>query len=131
MNARAQVPNFDATARARLAKLLAMFSSSSSDGEALNAARAADRLVRSCGVTWADVVCRYPPAPAPRKAPKATKDWRDVCREVAADKNESAWARSFCADILKFSAVDLSRRQLAALREILEARRQRTGRASR
>jgi hypothetical protein len=39
----------------RLAKLLGMIGSAH-DGEALNAARAANKLVRDCGLTWSDVI---------------------------------------------------------------------------
>jgi hypothetical protein len=35
------------------------------DGEALNAARLADRLVRNCGLTWAEVLAPPEPAVAP------------------------------------------------------------------
>jgi hypothetical protein len=50
-------------ARQRLARLLGMLGSDH-DGEVLNAARLADRLVRSAGATWHDVV-RPPAMPAP------------------------------------------------------------------
>jgi hypothetical protein len=40
--------------RDRLARLMGMVGSMH-DGEALNAARLADKLVRSCGLTWAEV----------------------------------------------------------------------------
>jgi hypothetical protein len=39
----------------RLAKLLGMIGSTH-DGEALNAARAANKLVRDCGLTWPDII---------------------------------------------------------------------------
>lgn len=41
--------------RHRLSRLLGMMGSNA-DGEALNAARAADRLVRQHGLTWPDVI---------------------------------------------------------------------------
>jgi hypothetical protein len=40
----------------RLAKLLGMIGSNA-DGEALTAARMADKLVRDAGMTWFDVIC--------------------------------------------------------------------------
>ncbi len=128
MNAHA-VPPFDPGQQARLIKLLGLLGSDH-DGEIVTAGRMAHRLVQSLGLTWADVIGGGAALKAPtRKSTKATKDWRDVCREVADDENESPWARAFCSEILTFRGVDLSRRQLARLREILEARRQRAGRA--
>jgi hypothetical protein len=50
--------------RDRLARLLGMVGSVH-DGEALAAARLADKLVRRCGLTWADVFAPPEPALAP------------------------------------------------------------------
>jgi len=50
--------------RDRLAKLLGMLGSDH-DGEVINAARAADRLVRDSGLRWPDIAMAGP-APAPR-----------------------------------------------------------------
>jgi hypothetical protein len=61
----------------RLAKLCGMFSSHH-DGEVINAARQADRLVRSSGETWADVIAGRqlpPPHDWRRRTPD---DWRPM-----------------------------------------------------
>ena len=46
--------------RDRLAKLLGMMGSAH-DGEVVNAARAADRLVRDSGLRWPDIAMSAPP----------------------------------------------------------------------
>jgi hypothetical protein len=53
--------------RERLVRCLGMMGSSC-DGEALNAARIADRHLRAAGLTWADVI-RPEPAPSPQLPP--------------------------------------------------------------
>jgi hypothetical protein len=58
----ADPPKLSAALRERIAKLLGMIGSNH-DGEALNAARLADGLVREARVTWPAVL--EPPAPAP------------------------------------------------------------------
>jgi len=46
----------------RLAKILAMLASEH-DGQVLNAARQATRIIREAGKTWADLLPKMPPAP--------------------------------------------------------------------
>lgn len=65
--------------RDRIAKLLGM-TGSRHDGEALNAARMADALVRELGLTWTDVLAAVPPADPgirPQPAPQLDllRDW--------------------------------------------------------
>jgi hypothetical protein len=108
---------------------------SDADGEALNAARLADRLVRACGVTWLDVVALGVPAaaktPKTRKSEttKQPKTWRDLCRTVALDKMAPAADRAFCRELLgNFRGCELSRRQIETLKDILSRRRERAKR---
>lgn len=63
----------------RLARLLGMLGSAH-DGECLNAARLADKLVRQCGLTWPAVVDLLPPA--------EEEEWRGLL--------------AFCSDRIEF-----------------------------
>ncbi len=134
MNAHAKIP-FDAAARVRLAKLLGMMGSSA-DGEALNAARLADRLVRDAGTTWLDIIAlgmpaaaKAPKAPKPPKqarTPRGPKTWCALCRSVASDKTAPPFDREFCRELLgTFTGGEFSRRQIATLREIVLRQRAR------
>lgn len=79
---------FSQTDRERLARLLAMFSSDY-DGEVVNAARAAERLVKSAGVTWHDVLATtFAPGPPPYREPPQRKQWND--RKVSPHQREAA-----------------------------------------
>lgn len=62
--------------RGRLAKLLGM-TGSDHDGEVLNAARMADRIVREQGTTWSDVLGT--PTPVAEESPQ--HPWQDVLRD--------------------------------------------------
>jgi hypothetical protein len=64
----------------RLTKLAGMFGSAF-DGERANAARMADELVRSSGLTWHDVIAAprlAPPAPPPRPAWECVRPWQKM-----------------------------------------------------
>ena len=73
----------------KLAKILAMLSSEH-DGQVLNAARQATRIIREAGKTWADLLPKMPPAPAYVErvtasngtvwVPPIGKTWRDTAR---------------------------------------------------
>jgi hypothetical protein len=71
--------------RDRLSKLLGMLGSDY-DGEVLNAARAADRLVRDAGLRWPDIAMPAPPPPRGYRfdpirfclaQPAALSDWEE------------------------------------------------------
>jgi hypothetical protein len=62
----------------RLSKLLAMCGSSH-DGEVINAARMADRLVRQRGMTWAQILIPMAPAPMPSDD---SVDWQVFARKL-------------------------------------------------
>jgi hypothetical protein len=91
---------FDDAARQRLARLLGMLGSSH-DGEATNAGRLADKLVKSLGMTWQDVIA--PPAlasPARQKATRQAPDWPSVAQRVLDCGEASAWETAFCENLL-------------------------------
>jgi hypothetical protein len=69
-------PQLNIDTKLRLARLLGMLGSDH-DGEALNAARMADRLVREAGVTWFDVTA---PAICGRASVSQPDDSIDIIR---------------------------------------------------
>ena len=74
----------DPEAADKLAKLLGM-TGSSHDGEALNAARMADRLRRDLGLQWSDIIA---PPLAPQSRHESFRDpgdqnWRAIVRYCA------------------------------------------------
>ena len=102
------------TDQERLAKLLAMFSSNH-DGEVVNAARLAERLVKSRGETWDSVINAKPasggnhqhskPSEKPREEAKPPVKWKEdaeTCVEYA--EHLSEWERQFLKSILENSA---------------------------
>lgn len=122
MNARAQVPTFDAAARVRLAKLCGMFGSNAG-GEVQNAARLADKLVRDAGVTWLDVICggvpasaKAPKAPRKPKAP-AVKTFRDFCELIMRSPIATPMEREFAFEFLTTGA-EITRQDVARLKQI-------------
>ena len=129
MNARAQVPTFDAATRVKLAKICGMMGSAH-DGEALSAARKAHALLTSCGKTWTDAVCGHSPAASSSATPKTARKPRaaktpeprtcvDICEIIVKSPAATEWERGFARDLLEnWRGRDLSRRQMASLREI-------------
>ena len=65
--------------RDRLTRLLGMLGSDF-DGEVLNAARLADRLVREQGITWFDILATSSLTPVPRQESRQPP-WQDVLRD--------------------------------------------------
>ncbi len=99
------------TDQERLAKLLAMFSSNH-DGEVVNAARLAERLVKSRGETWDSVINAKPALrqeqqrrqEKPREQTKPPLKWREnaeACVEYA--EHLSEWENQFLDSILENS----------------------------
>lgn len=96
---------FSADDRERLSKLLAMFSSSF-DGEILNAAKAAERLIKARGETWESVIVfsrsvdpppNRPTQPKPKPHRSAFQDEIDAC--VAKCNLLTEWERNFLTSI--------------------------------
>jgi hypothetical protein len=107
--------------RERLAKLLAMFSSTF-DGEVLNAALSAERLVKQRGLSWQDVLLGDTNAPGsdPRPSYRAPSHRAeiDACLEKANLLTE--WERRFLADIgLRYSLSEKQRMVLERIKEKL------------
>lgn len=108
-----------APARQRLARLLGMLGSAH-DGEVLNAARLADRLVRDHGTTWHDVV-RPPTLPAPPddgdpllRFPSCAAACAFVLRRR---ELLTAWERAFVPSLATYRT--LSAKQAAVLRRLV------------
>lgn len=113
-------PRLPDDTRARLARLLGMLGSHH-DGEALNAARLADRLVRSSGLTWTEVLSP-PPAldPQPDEAfAEWPGGWRGACAWVMRHGTLSQFETDFCRVIAGYIG-DPSVKQQIMLRRILE-----------
>lgn len=117
--ARARRPHMTAVApRAKLAAVLGMMGSSH-DGEALAAARLAERMRREAGVSWQELLVDTRADATPPVPRKAFADWRQLCARLqrrAADLRP--WERSFVASLPNFSR--LSPKQRAALVSIAE-----------
>jgi hypothetical protein len=103
--------------RTRLAKLLALCSSGY-DGEALAAARAADRFVHDHGLTWAEVFGVGQPEAAPA-ANRNLEPWRETV--AACLRQPSAlrqWEGDFLRSLIGFARISLKQR--AVLDQIAE-----------
>jgi hypothetical protein len=110
------------TARVRLSRLLAMLGSDF-DGEVINAGRQADRLVRSAGVSWTDVINPSLPPPDNARWPgtdpdPAGPDWRQTaaaCLRFPMLLNK--WEFDFLSGLPRFPG--LSKKQRDTLRNIV------------
>jgi hypothetical protein len=79
---RSNPPQLNVDTRLRLARLLGM-TGSAHDGEVVNAARLADRLVRENGLTWRDVVAPVGCASVPQPEDVSIdirRDWRHTAQ---------------------------------------------------
>ncbi len=109
----------------RLAKLLGM-QGSVHDGEALTAARLADRLVRDqLKLTWGEVIqspARGSSGPGPPRVWREPQTWQDAAR-LAAEWPEclTDWERGFLVSVLRFARV--SDKQLAILDRVVSKAR--------
>jgi hypothetical protein len=101
----------------RLAQLLGMTGSEFA-GEALNAARLADQLVRDSGLTWEQVLHTTPPAPsrAERQRP-----WRPVAQECLRSRRLlRSREQEFLTGILERDYRQLTPKQAAWLSDIAQ-----------
>ena len=103
-------------AAAKLSKICGLLGSDQ-DGERSAAAHQATRLLRSHGLTWADVISPARPVPAP----SIPTHWPSHAAAVAAAlrhaKHLTDWERTFLRDIARRGRLTL--RQAARLAEIV------------
>lgn len=115
--------------RSRLAKLLGMLGSNF-DGEVVNAARAADRLIKNAGETWESVIIHtttiavsYQPHTRQReyRAPPAPEHWEEVKKYQAYTTVLNAWEAKFLESIgLRHSLSEKQQKVLARIRAKIE-----------
>lgn len=124
--------DLDQRDRERLIKLLGMIGSSA-DGEALNAARLANKLVQDRGLTWAAVLngkaipqpqttwTWTPPRPPPPPPQPSGLRWRTIAEFILEYKIDfiNEWEEHFLESILH-RTYDLSDKQRATLVKIGE-----------
>jgi len=115
------------TDRDRLIKLLGM-TGSDADGEVVNAARLANRLLRERQETWEAALTPKPivvypthsPPPRPRPRPRGRTDtpWAAMCRIMLWQYDEllNDWERMFLGSIMQQAS--LSEKQRAVLTKI-------------
>ena len=106
-----------AETRSRLAKLLGMVGSTH-DGEALNAARMADKLVREAGVSWADTLGGAASPPPDYDTLPSHVFLCDVCLKDGHRQKLTQWELDFVASVRGFEEV--SPKQRKTLRRIYE-----------
>ena len=110
--------------RHRLARLLGMLGSAH-DGEALNAGRLADKLVRGAGLTWHDVLSLPPSSDHPPLDEGPFADWPGGWRGAAThclrygDHVLTAWEREFLHKIDSYVG-EISPKQQVVLRRLLD-----------
>jgi len=111
----------DAATAERLAKLCGMFGSHH-DGERSSAAALADKLVRSLGLTWQDII-----RPANDAGPEPALRWEEPCTveealECALYYQEAltTWEVGFVRDLRRKRTRKLSDKQNDILNEIVE-----------
>jgi hypothetical protein len=103
--------------RTRLAKLLGLLGSAY-DGEVANAGRLADKLVRSAGLTWPDVIA--PPLPPPdhdHRADHGTDPLRGDWRAMAAACSRfphliDRWDWQFLSGLQRFPRLSAKQRAI-------------------
>ena len=107
-----------AVKREKLAAVLSMMGSQH-DGEVLNAARLAEKIRRSAGLSWSDLLTGAPtttdrPLPPP---PSRQPQWREMLAECRRRPEAlTDWERQFVASVAQRGS--LSPRQLATLADI-------------
>jgi hypothetical protein len=91
--------------RHRLARLLGM-TGSAHDGETLNAARLADRLVKDRGATWSEVL-----AAAPVHRELLDSNWRTTCAKLVRREGDLCpRERQFVANLPRFQRISTRQR---------------------
>jgi hypothetical protein len=101
--------------RQRLAKLLSLISSTY-DGEALAAARAADRFVRSLGLTWSDVLDHSGESETNRNSVTPWRQQAGAC--LAQPGSLRPWEIGFLRNVL--TSTKLSAKQRSVIGQIAD-----------
>jgi hypothetical protein len=98
----------------RLAGICGLFASSS-DGEALNAARLADEFLRRRNLSWADVLHAEPPALV---VVQCDRNWRKTAEQIVYDHEQAliAWEARFVQDLLRRGYAPTERQAVVLLR---------------
>jgi hypothetical protein len=111
------MPLLSVSERKRLAGICGLFASSS-DGEALNAARMANEFLRSRNLSWADVLHAAPPEPV---TIPADRNWRQTTEQILYDHEMALadWETKFVQGLLRrgYAPTD---RQAKVLRDIAQ-----------
>jgi hypothetical protein len=102
--------------RERLARVLGMLGSEH-DGEALAAARQAERLRAGAGLTWPDIVLA--PSPQQMPWPGSIADAIELC--ISSGAALTAWDRKFLSSIARRPPNRLSEKQLAVLARLVRS----------
>jgi hypothetical protein len=105
----------DPTSADRLAKLCGMFGSDH-DGERASAAALADKLVRSLGLTWFEVVSGCKPSLLSREPRSETVAAMVECIFLYGEDLLTAWEEDFLRGV--YGREHLTRKQLRRLNEI-------------
>jgi hypothetical protein len=113
--------------RPRLARVLGMLGSSQ-DGEALAAARQAERLRAEAGLSWGEIL--LPRLPAPRRQHHHVGTFADAIEFVLDNEQElSDWEYKFVRDIARLR-YQLSDKQAAVLERLVQKVRRAATRAA-
>jgi hypothetical protein len=104
-------------AAAKLSKICGLLGSDQ-DGERSAAAHQATRLLRSHGLTWADVIAPARPAAAPRRATYGPPHVAAAAAALRHVERLTAWEVTFLRDITRRNR--FSPKQAAALTEIVQ-----------
>jgi hypothetical protein len=112
--------------RERLAKLCGMFGSEH-PGERANAAAAADKLIRSAGMRWPDIILPALPAPP---GTRPVNGVADAIRFVLEHREAlSEWELGF-AESIRRARYRLSKKQIEILERLVEKARRAEARAA-
>ena len=103
------MPTLSTAQRTKLAKFLGLLGSVHA-GERDAAALAADRFLKSIGLTWRDALVAEPPKREPLHS-----TWRATCTELAKRPGDlRPWERKFVADLPQFPRVSTKQRYILA-----------------
>jgi hypothetical protein len=101
--------------RDKIAAVLGMMGSEH-DGEALAAARMAERLRLQIGATWSELLTERPPQPQPHRTTyraSPIRTWRDTCAELVKRKGcLNHWEVGFVSRLPDFRVLSVKQRRI-------------------